>query len=150
MMPTETRVIKSMTQEERIESGYAFAKEAAGLPVYDPGAKAKPFSWLSSPVEAARFFPPLMTARQDAFLRAITEQFDTMLVRTFYFTIDRVIFNDPATVVYWKDGTKTVVKCQPGDEFSKETGLAVAFMKKALGNKGNFNDIFRKLVYEDE
>lgn len=26
--------------------------------------------------------------------------------------IKNVIFNDPATIVFWKDGTKTVVKCQ--------------------------------------
>ena len=37
--------------------------------------------------------------------------------------IVKVIFNNPATIVYWLDGTKTVVKCQPGDVYSKETGL---------------------------
>lgn len=60
------------------------------------------------------------------------------------FAIKRVIFNDPATVVYWKDGTKTVVKCQDGEAFDPEKGLALCFMKKACGNKGNFNDEFRK------
>lgn len=29
--------------------------------------------------------------------------------------IRKVIFNDPATVVLWSDGTKTVVKCGPND-----------------------------------
>lgn len=58
--------------------------------------------------------------------------------------IEDVIFNNPATVVFWKDGTKTVVKCQNGDEFSKETGLAMAIAKKAYGNKGNFNNVFAK------
>ena len=67
-----------------------------------------------------------------------------------YLRIDRAIFNDPATIVYWRDGTKTIVKCQPGDTFSKETGLALAFMKRALGNKGNYNDVFRKWVHDDE
>ena len=66
------------------------------------------------------------------------------------FAIDRVIFNYPATIVIWKDGTKTVVKCQPGDVYSKETGLALCFAKKALGNKGNFNDVFHKWVPEEE
>lgn len=27
-------------------------------------------------------------------------------------SIDKVIFHAPATIVYWSDGTKTVVKCQ--------------------------------------
>lgn len=63
--------------------------------------------------------------------------------------IDKVIFHDPATIVYWKDGTKTVVKCGPNDTYSKETGLALCFMKKVLGNKGNYNDVFRKWIKEE-
>lgn len=66
------------------------------------------------------------------------------------FAIDRVIFNDPATIVYWKDGTKTIVRCQKGDTYSAETGLALCFAKKALGNKGNFNDVFKKYVPEEK
>jgi len=56
--------------------------------------------------------------------------------------IEDVIFNDPATIVFWSDGTKTVVKCQEDDEWDPEKGLAMAISKKALGNKGNFNDKF--------
>lgn len=62
--------------------------------------------------------------------------------------IKKVIFNDPATIVFWEDGTKTVVKCQEGDEYSKETGLALCIVKKISGNKGNYNNIFRKWVEE--
>ena len=47
--------------------------------------------------------------------------------------IKKVIFNDPATIVIWDDGTKTVVKCCEGDEFDPEKGLAMAVSKKALG-----------------
>lgn len=65
-------------------------------------------------------------------------------------TIRQVIFNDPATVVIWDDHTKTVVKCQPGDTFSKEMGLAMAILKKVYGNKGNYNDVFRKWVPRNE
>ena len=55
--------------------------------------------------------------------------------------IKKVIFNDPATIVYWYDGTKTVVKAVD-EEFDPEKGLAMAITKKALGNKGNyFNEI---------
>lgn len=57
--------------------------------------------------------------------------------------IKQVIFNPPATVVIWNDGTKTIVKSQEGDTYSKEIGLAMAISKKYFGNKGNFNDIFK-------
>lgn len=60
--------------------------------------------------------------------------------------IKRVIFNRPATIVLWKDGSKTVVKCQEGDVFNLEKGLAMCIIKKLSGNKGNFNDIFRKWI----
>jgi len=59
-------------------------------------------------------------------------------------TITDVIFNDPATIVFWSDKTKTVVKTQNGDPFDKEKGLALAMAKKLYGNKGNFNNEFHK------
>lgn len=64
-----------------------------------------------------------------------------------------VIFNDPATIVFWKDGTKTVVKCQKdkGDTYNPELGLAMCIIKKMCDNKGNYNDVFNKwLPTEDE
>lgn len=64
--------------------------------------------------------------------------------------IKKVIFNDPATIVLWKDGTKTVVKCQPGDIYSEEYGLALCIAKKALGNQSNFNNVFKKWIPEEK
>lgn len=64
------------------------------------------------------------------------------------FEIKNVIFNDPATIVLWEDGTKTVVKCQDGDIYNEEMGLALCITKKALGNQGNFNNVFRKWIPE--
>lgn len=61
--------------------------------------------------------------------------------------IERVIFHDPATIVYWKDGTKTVVKCQD-EEFDKEKGLLAAIAKKVYGNKGSFNNVIKRFVEE--
>ena len=46
--------------------------------------------------------------------------------------IKKVIFNDPATIVFWKDGTKTVVKRQEGAEFDPEKGLAMAICRHYL------------------
>lgn len=64
--------------------------------------------------------------------------------------IEKVIFNKPATVVLWSDSIKTVVKCQPGDTYSKELGLAMCISKKYLGNKGNFNKEFKKWISNEE
>lgn len=64
--------------------------------------------------------------------------------------IKKVIFNNPATIVLWKDGTKTVVKCGEEDHFDPEKGLAMAIAKKALGNKWSYYNIFKKWIAEDE
>ena len=65
-------------------------------------------------------------------------------------SIKKVIFNDPATIVFWSDGSKTVVKCQDGDIYDPEKGLAMAISKKALGNKGNYCNEFKKWLPEEE
>ena len=65
------------------------------------------------------------------------------------FVIKKVIFNEPATIVFWGDGTKTVVKDSEG-KFDPEKGLAMAISKKALGNKGNYYDVFRKWLPEEK
>ena len=49
--------------------------------------------------------------------------------------IDRVIFNDPATIVFWKDGTKTVVKCHPEDTFDEEIGFMCCYLKRVISSK---------------
>ena len=64
--------------------------------------------------------------------------------------IKKVIFNYPATIVLWNDESKTVVKCQDGDIYDPEKGLAMAISKKALGNKGNYCNEFKKWLPEDE
>ena len=50
--------------------------------------------------------------------------------------IKNVVFNPPATIVFWADNSKTVVKAE-NETFDPEKGLAMAIAKKALGNKGN-------------
>ena len=64
--------------------------------------------------------------------------------------IKNVIFNDPATIVFWEDGTKTVVKCQDGDDFDPEKGLSMAIVKKAYGNKGSYCNKIKKWLPKEE
>lgn len=61
------------------------------------------------------------------------------------FEIKDVIFNNPATIVLWADGTKTVVKAE-NEPFDPEKGLAMAIAKKALGNNYDYYDVFKKYV----
>ena len=66
-------------------------------------------------------------------------------------TIKNVIFNDPATIVMWSDGTKTVVKCGENDIFDPEKGVAMCCMKKLLGtNKTGSNYLDKVQEYFDD
>lgn len=58
--------------------------------------------------------------------------------------VEKVIYNDPATVVIWDDGTKTVVTCAHGDVYDKQTGFLLCCAKKLFGNGGKYNDVMRE------
>lgn len=49
--------------------------------------------------------------------------------------IDHVILKDPYTIVFWKDGDVTRVKCSKNDTYDPEKGLSMAIIKKAFGNR---------------
>lgn len=73
----------------------------------------------------------------------------TLTVQTVIPKIKDVIYNDPATIIFWEDGTKTVVKCK-NEKFDPEKGLVMAFSKKILGNKGNYYNIFKKWLPDEK
>lgn len=65
--------------------------------------------------------------------------------------IENVIFSGPCTIVFWRDGTKTIVRCGKDDTFDREKGLAMAIAKYFIGNNnGYFNDVFKKWIPEEE
>lgn len=89
-----------------------------------------------------------MESRHDIFSTDIT--FDGRVLNDVHgkasipYRIKKVIFNDPCTIVLWADGTKTVVKTQNNEVYDAEKGLAMCISKKALGNKGNYFEVFKK------
>ena len=64
--------------------------------------------------------------------------------------ISRVIFNDPATIILWSDGTKTIAKTHGDDAFDPEKGFAVACAKKLLRGGNAFRMEFAKWTPVDK
>lgn len=64
-------------------------------------------------------------------------------------SIKKVIFNGPATIVFFKDGTKTVAKCSDDDAFDYEKGLAMAIVKK-LYSRNEFVRVLDDAIDQDE
>lgn len=64
-----------------------------------------------------------------------------------YNKIKRIICDGPATIIFWDDGTKTVVKAQ--EEFDYEKGILYAALKK-LATKKEYDNILRAIDKVDE
>lgn len=59
-----------------------------------------------------------------------------------YPEIDKVIFNDDVTIVFWKDGSpKTIVRKSKSDKYDKEKAVMAAMLKKIFGNANYIEEI---------
>ena len=94
-----------------------------------------------SPRQRIRYGEDLDADIYTAIQKAMT---NLSVTGTFMPAIENVMFKDPATIVFWDDGDKTVVKCQPGDTFSAEAGLTAAMLKKYMGNDNTFNKVINE------
>lgn len=153
----------SMTEAERRASGYVFAAEyeeefgpqssvGSKLAGLFPDATRAKQRMIAAPalIDREQCYPKL--PRGAAAFALLPEPVRHELQQHALqevLQIKRVLFHGPATIVYWTDGSKTVVKCQAGDTFSYETGLAMAIAKKAYGNDNAFNKVFKKWVNND-
>lgn len=65
--------------------------------------------------------------------------------------IRKVIYNPPATIIFWEDETKTVVKCCETDIYDPEKGFAMAVIKKLCGNtSAPFHRLFKTWCFESK
>lgn len=78
--------------------------------------------------------PPRIMNSYEAFRYAIADPMRSYRVK-------RIIYNNPATIVFWMDGTKTVVKKAKGEKFNKYTAFCAALAKKMYGNNSRVNAI---------
>lgn len=97
----------------------------------------------------------LMEDFQDTLTKMfLYSEHNNIMLRNKSVEITKVIFNNPATIVFWSDSKKTVVKCGSNEAFDEEKGLAMAISKRVLGNNGNYYNEFKKWlpkidIYED-
>lgn len=68
-------------------------------------------------------------------------------VRDIY--IVKVMYNNPATIVFWSDGTKSVSKCSGGDKYDPQIGLYLAVLKRFSSTVGKLYDDWHPDVDRD-
>lgn len=72
--------------------------------------------------------------------------------RKYQFEYRKIIFSPPYTIVIWRDGSKTMVKCSENDTYDAEKALALCFMKRALNIKANhqLHKFFKKEINNEK
>lgn len=65
------------------------------------------------------------------------------------YKVKKILYNGPATIVYWADGEKTVVKCMESDTFDPMAGFCAALAKRVYGSTGAVKQIIKASNYED-
>ena len=66
-----------------------------------------------------------------------------------YLCIKKVIYNGPATIIFWKDGDKTIVKCKEGETLDYEKGFLAAIAKRVYG-KPQLKRLCNKYIPNEE
>lgn len=63
--------------------------------------------------------------------------------------IEKIIYNKPATIVYFNDGDKQVVKTSPNDAFNHIDGVLMCIIKKACSSEEIYRvikkDLYKKI-----
>lgn len=107
-------------------------KMAIGLQTYIPGARIES----RVPRNSGRY-PWDSTDRIDSASKAYES-----IVRAL--AIDHIFYDDIATVVFWKDGTKTIVKCPEGTPYDEYTAFCAAVAKKFYGTNSAIKRVIKK------
>ena len=115
---------------------------------YDDSYNKLPRSYRRDNIDALLYYIKGPDKSPSANKKEMTERSNYMStdIRRF---IKKVKFNPPATIVFWTDNTKTVVKCK-GEDYDPEKGLAMCICKKVLGDKGNYYEVFKKWLPKED
>ena len=63
--------------------------------------------------------------------------------------VEKVIFNYPATIIIFEDGSKSVVKCTNSDTWDPEKGFYAAFLKRVIG-RTELHSLYKTFVFPEE
>lgn len=91
--------------------------------------------------------PPILPNR---IYEEMADWFEKSLTESAFALPKNYIINDGATILFWKDGTKTVVKRSKNEKFDKRLGFLTAYFQKHCGmSKTKANKFLDNLVVED-
>lgn len=102
-------------------------------------------------VNAAQIYPESVKQWPESDVENLACNSDSDLERTDSvgpFEIKKVIFSNPCTIVFWGDGTKTVVRCGENEYYDPEKGIAMALMRKVYGPRHAYMKVLGPYIEE--
>ena len=75
------------------------------------------------------YFNEVAQSYADGLMKELTKM---NLYKNLPSTVEKIVYNGPATIVFWTDGTKTVIKCHEGDQFDEVTGFLLCCLRKMM------------------
>ena len=57
----------------------------------------------------------------------------------------KIIYSGNRTIVFWPDGTKTIAKCDEGQEYDEYLGFVAAFAKKMFGSTSSIKKMIERI-----
>lgn len=80
----------------------------------------------------------------------MSDWFEKSLTESAFALPKNYIINDGATILFWKDGTKTIVKRSKNETFDKRLGFLTAYFQKHCGmSKTKANKFLDNLEVEE-
>lgn len=76
----------------------------------------------------------------------ITGKEKEMTPKVTIMNIEKVVFNGPTTIIFWRDKTKTIVKCMEGDTYDPEKAVLLACLEHSMGGKGPAKKWLKKMT----
>lgn len=104
----------------------------------------KPKRILHDPEYFKRSVETMYIMNDSEYLKGFIMRLNEVNCNSLYPRPVKIIYNPPATIVLWTDGTKTVVKCCEEDEYNEYYGFLCALGKKMFGT----NSHLKKLIDE--
>jgi hypothetical protein len=110
---------------------------------------ASPWATITTTYVNGKKVEEVMTTRDNSNSTNIYFSSSVPPVTTEDFIPVKIIYNCPATICYFKDGTKEVVMVTPNEEYIEEVGVMACIMKRLFKSRNEFKRLV-KSGYENE
>ena len=129
--------------------GPSNSHEVCFIPWVDNLDDARAYGGLPAKYDCSSFTLSVATEDLRKEIAEYSKRSSVRSAKTVYTPI-RILRSGPATIVFWEDGTKTVVKLSDGDEDSAYAAFTAALAIKIFGSNSKLKKMVKTLTEEQK